>query len=206
MNTNIQQFFEQGCGRCSLFNTPNCKVIQFNKELLLLRDIILETGLQEELKWKHPCYTFNNKNIIILTAFKGQCILSFFKGVLLQDELKILTSPTENMQSTRQLLFKNIQDILEMKDVIKRYIYEAIEIEKSGEKVKLKTTSDFKMVTEFQTKLQEMPELNTAFYALTPGRQRGYLLFFAAPKQSKTIESRIDKMIPRILEGKGIND
>ncbi|HNP19137.1 MAG TPA: YdeI family protein [Fulvivirga sp.] len=182
------------------------KAKKWQEEMTLLRRIILDCGLTEEIKWMHPCYTLNNNNIVLIHGFKDYCALLFHKGALLKDAENILVQQTENVQSARQIRFTNLQEVVDLEATIKAYIYEAIEVEKAGLQVKLKKTSEFNMPEEFQKKLDEYPDLKTAFEALTPGRQRGYLLHFAQPKQSKTRESRIEKSIPHIFEGKGLND
>lgn len=171
-----------------------------------LRELILETELNEELKWGCPCYTIDKDNVVLIHGFKDYCALLFMQGALLKDTKKILVQQTENVQSARQLRFKNFDEVIKNKTTIKAYIKEAITISKSGLKVELKKTTEYKIPEEFQTALNDMPELKTAFQSLTPGRQRGYLLFFSAPKQAKTREIRIEKYIPKILEGKGIDD
>jgi uncharacterized protein YdeI (YjbR/CyaY-like superfamily) len=178
----------------------------WHKELEQLRTIALDCGLDEDLKWGCPCYTFQKKNIVLIHVFKEYCAFLFFKGVLLSDPEGILIQQTENVQVPRQARFTNVRKIVKLSPVLKAYIYEAIEVEKAGVKVKLKRPSEFAMAEEFQNKLDEMPELKAAFEALTPGRQRAYLLHFSAPKQSKTRESRVEKCIPQILEGQGLND
>ena len=175
-------------------------------ELEKLRMICLDCGLTEELKWDQACYTYHNRNIVILGELKDHCVLSFFKGALLYDAEGLLTRPGENTQSGRWIKFNNIQQIVDLEPILKSYIYEAIEVEKAGMKVKLKTTADFSVPEEFQNKLDALPALKTAFNALTPGRQRAYLLHFAAPKQPKTREARVEKYIPQILNGKGLLD
>jgi len=175
-------------------------------ELEKLRMICLDCGLTEELKWDQACYTYHNRNIVILGELKDHCVLSFFKGALLYDAEGLLTRPGENTQSGRWIKFNNIQQIVDLEPILKSYIYEAIEVEKAGVKVKLKTTADFSVPEEFQNKLDALPALKTAFNALTPGRQRAYLLHFAAPKQPKTREARVEKYIPQILNGKGLLD
>ncbi|WP_434511065.1 YdeI/OmpD-associated family protein [Desulfitobacterium sp. AusDCA] len=182
------------------------KAKRWQEELTKLRRIVLDCGLDEELKWYQPCYTFEGKNIVILQGFKEYCALAFFKGVLLKDIKGILISPTENVQEGRQIRFTNAQEIVEMEPILKAYIYEAIEVEKAGLKVIKKQTSDFTIPEEFQNKLDEIPALKTAFEALTPGRQRAYIFYFSQPKQSKTRESRIGKCMQQILNGKGLND
>lgn len=171
-----------------------------------LRKIILGCGLNEEMKWGKPCYAFEGSNIVIIQGFKEYCALLFFKGALLKDPSRILIQQTENVQAARQVRFTNVQQITGLEPVLKAYIREAIEAEKAGLKVTLKKTSEFAVPEEFQKQLRERPDLKRAFAALTPGRQRGYLLFFSAPKQSKTREARIEKCVLRILSGKGLND
>lgn len=171
-----------------------------------LRKVILDCGLTEELKWGCPCYTFQNKNIVLIHDFKEYCALLFFKGSLLKDSDSILIQQTENVQAGRQIRFTNMQEILKKVSILKAYIFEAIEVEKSGLKVPHKKTSAYTIPEEFQHKLNENKALKTAFKALTPGRQRGYILYFSAPKQSKTRAARIEKYTPTILNGKGLND
>ena len=173
-----------------------------------LREIILDCGdeLTEEYKWMHPCYTLDNKNIVLIHGFKEYCALLFHKGALLKDPHELLIQQTENVQAARQIRFTTLQQIIDLEGAIKEYVLQAIEVEKAGLEVELKKTTEFTMVEEFQLKLDESPELKTAFEELTPGRQRAYLLHFSTPKQSKTRVSRIEKCIPQILAGKGLND
>ena len=186
------------------------KAKKWKKELEQLRTIVLDCGLTEELKWGVPCYTFQKSNIVLIHVFKEYCALLFFKGALLKDVNKLLIQQTENVQAARQIRFTTanggIQEIVKMKAILKAYIHEAIEVEKAGLKVPLKKTKEFSIPEEFQKKLNKTPALKTAFKALTPGRQRGYLLYFSQPKQSKTRESRIEKYTQQILNGKGLND
>ena len=182
------------------------KAKKWQGEMAKLRTIVLDCGLTEELKWGVPCYTFQKSNIVLIHAFKEYCAILFVKGALLQDADGILIQQTENVQAGRQIRFINVQEIVEMERILKAYIYEAIEVEKAGLKVSLKKASEYKIPEEFQNKLEENAALRTAFYALTPGRQRGYLLYFSAAKQSKTRESRIEKYMEQILDGKGLND
>ena len=186
------------------------KAKKWKKELEQLRMIVLDCGLNEELKWGVPCYTFQKSNIVLIHVFKEYCALLFFKGALLKDANKLLIQQTENVQAARQIRFTTanggIQEIVKMKAILKAYIHEAIEVEKAGLKVPLKKTKEFSIPEEFQKKLNKTPALKTAFKALTPGRQRGYLLYFSQPKQSKTRESRIEKYTQQILNGKGLND
>jgi uncharacterized protein YdeI (YjbR/CyaY-like superfamily) len=179
---------------------------KWQKEIEQLRTIILDCGLTEELKWGCPCYTFNESNIVLIHVFKEYCALLFFKGALLHDADGILVQQTENVQSARQARFTHLQEIVKLKKILKAYIYEAIEVEKAGLKVKLKKTADFKIPEEFQHKLDKSPALKKAFYALTPGRQRAYIFHFSQPKQSKTREARVEKYMQQILSGKGLDD
>lgn len=171
-----------------------------------LRIIVLDCGLTEELKWGCPCYTFKNNNVVIIHGFKDYCALLFMKGVLIKDAKGILVQQTKNVQAARQIRFTGSQEILKMKSTLKSYIREAISLEKAGLKVELKKTNEYTMPEEFQIVLNDMPELKKAFKKLTPGRQRGYLLYFSSAKQSKTRETRIEKYIPQILIGKGLDD
>jgi uncharacterized protein YdeI (YjbR/CyaY-like superfamily) len=178
----------------------------WKQESILLREICLDCGLDEDFKWMHPCYTLNGTNIVLIHGFKEYCALLFHKGVLLQDKHNILIQQTKNVQVARQLRFTTIQEIIDLKPVIKSYILEAIEVEKSGLEVTMKKTSEFSMPDEFKKTLDSNSELKSAFSALTPGRQRGYLLYFSQAKQSRTRESRIVQSIPKILDGKGLKD
>jgi len=182
------------------------KAQQWQQELEQLRMIILDCGLTEELKWGVPCYTFQKSNIVLIHVFKEYCAVLFFKGALLNNADGILIQQTENVQAARQVRFTGVAQIIEIAATLKAYIYEAIEVEKAGLKVELKKTSEFVMGDEFQNKLDQMPALKTAFDALTPGRQRAYMLHFSAPKQTKTRQERVEKWIPQILNGKGLND
>jgi uncharacterized protein YdeI (YjbR/CyaY-like superfamily) len=179
---------------------------KWQEELEKLRTIVLDCGLAEELKWGCPCYTFEKSNIVLIHAFKEYCALLFHKGALLKDANSILVQQTENVQAARQIRFDSLEEIVELETVIKAYIHEAIQAEKAGLKVNYKKTREFKMPEEFQVRLDEDPKFKTAFEALTPGRQRGYMLHFSAPKQSKTRESRIEKCRQQILDGKGLDD
>jgi len=179
---------------------------KWKKEIEKLRTIVLDCGLEEELKWGCPCYTFNESNIVLIHVFKEYCAYLFFKGALLNDADGILIQQTENVQSARQVRFINVKEIAKMEKTLKAYIYEAIEVERAGLKVKLKETADFKIPEEFQKKLNKNAALKKAFNALTPGRQRQYIFHFSQPKQSKTRESRVEKYIPQILDGKGLDD
>ncbi len=182
------------------------KVPKWQEEMEKLRMIVLDCELTEELKWGVPCYTFQNSNVVIIHAFKEYCAILFVKGALLSDDNGILIQQTENVQAGRQVRFTNVQEIVEIEPILKTYIYEAVEVEKAGLKVNFKKTSEFTIPEEFQNKLDEFPALKTAFEALTPGRQRAYLFYFSTAKQSKTRESRVEKYIPQILNGKGLDD
>jgi uncharacterized protein YdeI (YjbR/CyaY-like superfamily) len=171
-----------------------------------LRRIVLDCELTEELKWGQPCFTSQKRNIVLIHGFKEYYAILFFKGALLKDPKHILIRQTENMQATRQIRFTNVREIVKLEATLKAYIREAIEVEKAGRKVKFKKTADFKIPAEFQSKLNELPALKTAFRALTPGRQRAYILHFSAAKQSQTRTARVEKYIPRILKGKGLDD
>jgi uncharacterized protein YdeI (YjbR/CyaY-like superfamily) len=192
MNTKVDWYFD--------------KAEKWQKELKELRAIVLDCGLAENLKWGCPCYTFDGKNIVLIHSFNEYCALLFFKGALLSDPNGILIQQTENVQAARQLRFDNVREILELGSVLKAYIFEAIEVEKAGLKVELKKTAEFNIPEEFRVRLDDIPELRTAFYALTPGRQRGYLLHFSSAKQAKTREARIEKYMQQILDGKGLDD
>ena len=182
------------------------KAKKWQDEMTLLREIILECNLTEDFKWMHPCYTLDNANIVLIHGFKDYCALLFFKGVLMKDEKGILIQQTENVQDRRQIRFKNVEEIEKLESIIKDYINEATAIEKAGLKVVMKTTAEFNMPQEFKIVLDDMPELNKAFYALTPGRQKAYLLYFSSAKQAKTREARIEKYMDKILDGKGLDD
>ena len=182
------------------------KAKKWKEEYEKLRNIVLDCELTEEFKWMHPCYTFEKKNIVLIHGFKEYCALLFHKGVLLKDAHGILIQQTENVQAARQIRFTNVQEIVEMEPILKAYIYEAIEVEKAGLEVNFKKNTEFIIPEEFQNKFDEIPALKTAFEALTPGRQRAYILYFSAPKQSKTRESRVEKCMQQILNGKGLND
>ncbi len=206
MNPEIDAYLLEGCGRCPLGGTPECKVHSWTAELKYLRRLVLECGLTEEQKWGVPTYTHNGTNLVMVAAFKDNCTLSFFKGALLKDDHQILEKPGENTQSGRVVRFTNVKQIAKLESVLKSYIFEAIEVKKAGLKVQLKSISDYEIPEEFQKKLVEDPELKEAFENLTPGRQKGYLLYFSGAKQSKTREDRIEKYIPKIMKGLGFHD
>ena len=182
------------------------KTKKWQEEFETLRQIVLDSPLTEDVKWGQACYASDGRNIVLIHGFKEYCALLFFKGALLKDPKAILIQQTENVQSARQIRFTSVREIVAMKPILKAYIQEAIEVEAAGLKVKLKKTSDFKVPQEFQNQLDEKPALKKAFAALTPGRQRGYLFYFSAAKQSKTREARIEKCMPQILQGKGLDD
>jgi uncharacterized protein YdeI (YjbR/CyaY-like superfamily) len=182
------------------------KTTKWREEMETLRTIILDCQLTEELKWGKPCYTFQKSNVLIIQGFNEYCAIMFFKGALLKDVKGILIMPGNSTQAGRQIRFTSAREIVEMENILKAYIHEAIEVEKAGLKVNFKQTSDFKIPEEFQNKLVEMPALKTAFNALTPGRQRAYIYYFSTAKQSKTRQSRVKKYIQHILNGKGLND
>ena len=205
MNVKVDQYLTDGCMRCKYGGTPDCKVHRWTEELKLLRKIVLECGLNEELKWGVPCYTFQKSNILLVSAFKEYCAVSFFKGVLLNDSDGSLTAHGENSQAVRIIEFTHVQEILEKESSIKAYIFEAIEVEKAGLKVNFKKDPE-PLPEELKLKFEEIPALKTAFESLTPGRQRGYILHFSQPKQSKTREARIQKYLGKILSGQGMND
>lgn len=192
MNPKVDFFFDQAK--------------QWHKEFEKLRAIALDTGLEEDLKWGCPCYTYRGKNIFLIHGFKEYCALLFFKGALLNDTNNILIQQSENVQAARQIRFTDLKEIAGLEKVIKTYLFEALEVEKSGIKVVMKETKQFEKPEEFQKKLDENAALKEAFETLTPGRQRAYLLHFSSAKQVKTRESRIEKYIPQILIGKGLND
>ncbi|PWK16581.1 YdeI/OmpD-associated family protein [Tumebacillus permanentifrigoris] len=182
------------------------KANKWKDEYEKLRTIVLDCELTEEFKWMHPCYTFEKKNIVLIHGFKEYCALLFHKGALLRDAQGILIQQTENVQAARQIRFTNVQEIVEMETILKAYIYEAIEVEKAGLEVNFKKSSEVIIPEELQNKFDEIPALKTAFEALTPGRQRAYILYFSDPKQSKTRASRVEKYMQQILNGKGLKD
>lgn len=192
MNTKVDQFLN--------------RAEHWKQEFEALRAIVLACGLDEEFKWGQPCYTSNKANIVLIHGFKDYCALLFFKGALLDNSSGLLVQQTDNVQSARQMRFTKVSEILELKQQIKSLIFEAIEVEKAGLKVELKKTEDFEVAEEFRQKMEELPALKIAFEALTPGRQRAYLFHFSAAKQPKTRAARVEKYIPQILNGKGLND
>ena len=206
MNVLVDQILEVGCGRCKWGGTPKCKVHTWEKELSALRNILLECGLNEEVKWGMPCYTDNNKNVLILAPFKEYCALSFFNGALIDDNANMLTAPSENTQSGRQMRFTHVDQITTASDIIKQYIFQAIEVERQGLKVVAKKVEEYPISEELNIVFKNNSALKKAFDQLTPGRQKAYLLHFAQPKQSGTRTSRIEKAMPDIFAGKGLNE
>ncbi|UOQ52266.1 YdeI/OmpD-associated family protein [Hymenobacter cellulosivorans] len=206
MAPSVDFYFTDGCGRCALVSTPACNVNRWGQELRELRALLLGCGLAEELKWGVPCYTLAQKNIVLIHAFKDYCALNFFNGALLSDPNGILVQQTQNVQAARQIRFTDVREIAKLETVLQAYIKEAIAVEKAGLKVSFKPTSEFAMPEELQDALARDAALKAAFHTLTPGRQRGYLLYFSAPKQAKTRTARIEKYTPHILRGKGLQD
>ncbi|MCM3626992.1 YdeI family protein [Paenibacillus glycanilyticus] len=182
------------------------KAKKWKEEYIKLREIVLACDLTEDFKWMHPCYTFEDKNILIIHGFKDYCAILFQKGALLKDPNGILIQQTENVQAARQIRFTNVEQIIEMEDILKAYIREAVEVERSGQEIVYKKNDEYIVVEELQAKFDDNPAFKIAFEALTPGRQRAYLLHFSAAKQSKTREARIEKYYQAILDGKGLND
>ncbi len=205
MNPHVDTYLLEGCGRCEHYQTPQCKVHSWQEELIALRKIVLDTELKEEYKWSQPCYTLGDSNVLIVSAFKDYAFISFFKGTLLKDTHKMLLAPGKSSQAARQLRFTEVQDIFDQESQIKSYIQQAIEIEKKGLKVPFKKELE-PMPDELLQKFEEDPDFEEAFKALTKGRQRGYILYFSAPKQSKTRTSRIEKYLPNIMKGEGLHD
>lgn len=206
MTNEAEQYFLIGCGRCSLGGTPKCKIHLWTEELKLLRRIVLDCGLVEDCKWGMPCYTFNGANVVMIASFKEYCSLSFFKGALLQDSEKLLHKQGENSQSARLFKFTKVDQITKIEATIKAYIFEMIELEKSGAKVEMKQKDELVYPEELVQKFEEFPILKTAFENLTPGRKRGYVIHFSQAKQSKTRIDRIEKCVEKILQGKGFFD
>lgn len=205
MNPKVDQYLLDGCMRCKLGGTPACKVHNWRTELEALRQLVLECGLEEEVKWGVPCYTFDNNNIVLISALKEYCCLSFMKGALMEDTHQLLIKPGENSQATRYIKFLSVQQILDNHEVLKAYIHQALSIEKAGQKIAFKKNPE-PLPIELIEKFAEDPELEKAFLALTPGRQRGYIIYFSQPKQSNSRCSRIDKCRPKILNGEGLHD
>lgn len=205
LNPKVDLYIADGCGRCKFHATPKCKVRNWRDELETLRQIVLESGLIEELKWGVPVYTLNGKNVVNVSAFKEYACLSFFKGVLINDKHDIFEKHGESSQSVRLIKFTNVEKIEKLKPILADYIKEAITVEESGAKVEFKKNLE-PIPEELEQMFGESPELKNAFYALTPGKQRGYIIYFSQPKNSQTRIGRIENKIPNILNGEGIND
>ena len=205
MTKDVDVYLAEGCGRCPLGGTPGCKVHSWTAELKALRRIVLDCGLTEEVKWGVPCYSHKGGNVVIVSAFKEYASISFFKGSLMKDPQNLLHSPGENSQATRLFKFTSVKEILTNESAIQQYLYEAIEVEKAGLKVAFKKNRD-PVPEELQDQLDKDPALKAAFEALTPGRQRSYILHVSQAKQSETRMARIEKCIPKIMEGKGFHD
>lgn len=206
MPNTVDEYLLDGCGRCALGGTPECKIHNWTNILKELRRIVLDCELTEEIKWGVPCYSHNGANVTIVSALKGYAVLSFFKGSLLQDEAQLMDKPGENTQSARVIKFTDLNKVLQLEQTLKEYLFEAIEVENAGLKVDFKEKREIEYPEELAEKFAEQPKLQEAFEALTPGRQRGYILHFNQPKQSKTRISRIEKCVPKIMEGKGFHD
>ena len=205
LNPQVDKYLVDGCMRCHYGGTPQCKVNSWREELETLRQIVLECGLTEEIKWGVPCYTLDGKNVLIVSAFKEYASLSFFKGVLLKDPHKILSQHGESSQSVRLVKFTSTADIVRQQDILKEYVQEAMELEESGAKVEFKKNPE-PMPAELLQQFSEYPGLEKAFYALTPGRQRGYILYFSQPKKAETRLSRIEACKDNIFKGIGLHD
>ncbi|HAA11181.1 MAG TPA: hypothetical protein DCE41_05540 [Cytophagales bacterium] len=206
MNPKVDQYIALGCGRCPLYETPECKVHAWTEVLEQVRGVLLETDLTEELKWGAPCYTYQGANVLMMAALKNRVTVGFFKGVLLKDPGKALVAAGANSHHERQLRYTEVDQVAAQADLLRAYVAEAIEIEQKGLKVEKPTQAREPIPEELQAKFVEDPALKSAFEALTPGRQRGYILHFSQPKQAKTRTSRIEKLIPKIMAGKGFHD
>ncbi len=206
MNSLVDKYLIDGCMRCKFGATPKCKVNTWRAELMLLRQIVLESGLTEQIKWGVPCYTLQNKNILIIASFKDYACISFFKGHLLKDFHKILIKQGDNTTAGRIIKYTNIGQITEHSEIIKSYITEAIYIEKSGQKSEIKNNTMPVVPDELLAEFDKYPEFKKAFYALTAGRQRGYIIYFLQPKQAQSRLNRIEKYKQKILNGEGLND
>lgn len=205
LNPQVDAYMADGCGRCELYATPQCKVKTWLSVLEQLRAIVLDAGLTEELKWKQPCYTYNGKNVLLVTAFKNHACIAFFKGALLKDSKGLLVFAGENSQAAKQMRFTDVQDVIKLEPVIKAYIKEAVKLEDAGKKVTLKKEPEH-MPEELLQKMQDDNVFKKAFEALTPGRQRSYILHISGAKQSATRINRIEKCIPKVMKGKGFNE
>lgn len=205
LNSQIDTYLAEGCGRCDKWRTPACRVHAFPAVLQHLRQQLLAAGLTEELKWSQPCYTHAGKNILIMSAFKDYAFVSFFQGALLSDPAGVLVQPGENSQAARQLRFTSVQAVIDLKETLAAYVQEAMAISRSGRQVDFKKSPE-PLPEELLAHFERQPDFQAAFEALTPGRQRGYLLHFAAAKQPQTRSNRISKAMPRIFAGKGLNE
>ncbi|GJQ61397.1 MAG: hypothetical protein SCALA702_04500 [Melioribacteraceae bacterium] len=205
-NPEVDLYLQAGCGRCDYYNTPQCKVNDWRKVMLRLRDILHQTELVEERKWGVACYTDSGKNIVLLSTLKDCATLNFLKGVLINDSHKLLVSPGENSQSARYMKFHTVEEVESSRETIIQYISEAIKNERTGKQVDFKQKNELEFPQELLDFFESDSKFKKAFYSLTPGRQRGYTLFFTAPKQSKTRISRIEKNVDKILAGNGIHD
>lgn len=205
MNKSVDHYIIEGCGRCELGGTPNCKVHRWTQELELLRKIVINCGLTEESKWGAPCYTIQNRNVLMISALRDYCCISFFKGSLLSDHKNLLVKPGPYSQAARLFKFKHINEIEELESDIRAYIFESIEVEKAGLKITFKKNPE-PIPEELEAKFEEDPIFKSAFEALTPGRQRGYIIYFSQPKQPKTRVSRIEKCASKIFNGEGLHD
>ncbi len=205
MNPKVDLYIADGCGRCAFYATPQCKVKKWQKELEMLRQMVLESELKEELKWGVPVYTHQNKNIAVVAAFKDYCAISFFKGALLKDSAGLLDRPGESTQSARVIKFTNEKEIVKLTPILKNYILEAVDIESSGKKVTFKKNLE-PIPEALEKKFNELPVFKKGFYNLTPSKQRGYIIYFSQPKQDQTKAARIEKCMGKIMNGLGIND
>ncbi|MCB0401656.1 MAG: YdeI/OmpD-associated family protein [Flavobacteriales bacterium] len=205
MNPNVDTYLIDGCGRCKLYATPECKVHAWKPILIQLRRIMNECGLEEDFKWSQPCYTNNGKNILVIAAFKHYAALAFFKGALLRDPEKILISAGENSQAMRQIRFTDAKEVVKLEPTLKAYVFEAIAVEEAGLKINY-NKKPAELPEELTVQFKSNPAFKAAFDSLTPGRQRGYILHFSAPKQSETRTRRIMKYYDKIMDGKGLND
>ncbi|MFN3178283.1 MAG: YdeI/OmpD-associated family protein [Phaeodactylibacter xiamenensis] len=205
MQTTVEGYLTEGCGRCPLGGTPGCKVHAWSAELHALRGILSKSGLIETAKWGVPCYTLNGKNVLLLSAFKNHCAISFFKGALLKDDAGLLSTPGPNSQASRLLKFTSPDAVEALREATHDFIQQAIAIENAGLQIELNKSPE-PWPEELQEWLEQDPVLKDAFEALTPGRQRGYVLYFSAPKQSKTRISRIEKCVDKIMNGEGLHD
>lgn len=201
----VDHYLLSGCGRCAFYDTPKCKVHTWREELRLLRTLVLETGLKEEVKWGVPCYSLNDKNVVMVTSLIDYCAISFFKGSIMADPNHLLVAPGPNSQAVRLMRFTSVDQIIQNEAEVRSLLHQAIALEKDGKRVEFKKEAE-SIPDEFILKMEEMPELKQAFYALTPGRQRSYILHFSSTQQSKTRFDRIERCISKIMAGKGFHD